>query len=131
MLQSDGTPIYLQIAEWIETEILKGNFQADEKVYSQYKLAEMFTINPATAAKGLNVLANENILYTKRGLGKFVTKEAKAIIIHKRKNQKLKGLINEIVMEAKRLHVREEELMDMLKKAMKESGGQSGGSDSL
>ncbi|GFZ87837.1 GntR family transcriptional regulator [Compostibacillus humi] len=131
MLQSDGTPIYLQIAEWIETEILKGNFQADEKVYSQYKLAEMFTINPATAAKGLNVLANENILYTKRGLGKFVTKEAKAIIIHKRKNQKLKGLINEIVMEAKRLHVREEELMVMLKKAMKESGGQSGGSDSL
>ena len=91
----------------------------------------MFTINPATAAKGLNVLANENILYTKRGLGKFVTKEAKAIIIHKRKNQKLKGLINEIVMEAKRLHVREEELMVMLKKAMKESGGQSGGSDSL
>jgi GntR family transcriptional regulator len=131
LLQSDGTPIYLQIAEWIETEILKGNFQADEKVYSQYKLAEMFTINPATAAKGLNVLANENILYTKRGLGKFVTKEAKAIIIHKRKNQKLKGLINEIVMEAKRLHVREEELMVMLKKAMKESGGQSGGSDSL
>ena len=45
-------PIYLQIAEWLETEILSGNIAADEKIYSQYQLAAMFNINPATAAKG-------------------------------------------------------------------------------
>lgn len=115
ILHTDGTkPIYIQIAEWIETEILNDNLQHDEKVYSQYKLADMFTINPATAAKGLNILANEKVLYNKRGLGKFVTANAKAIIMDKRKNQTLKGLIEETVIEAEQLDVSEDELINML-----------------
>lgn len=115
---NSGKPIYIQIAEWIETEILNDNFQTDDKVYSQYQLAEMFTINPATAAKGLNVLTEEKILYGKRGLGKFVTEEAKAIITYKRKNEKLKGLLEEVALEAKRLRVSGDELITMLQQAM-------------
>lgn len=120
---SGGRPIYIQIAEWIETEILNDNFKADDKVYSQYQLAEMFTINPATAAKGLNVLTDENILYGKRGLGKFVTAEAKAIITDKRKNEKLKGLLTEVALEAKRLQVGEGELTEMLQQAITDVTG--------
>ncbi|MCG5104911.1 GntR family transcriptional regulator [Oceanobacillus alkalisoli] len=120
---TSGRPIYIQIAEWMETEILNDNFKADDKVYSQYQLAEMFTINPATAAKGLNVLTDENILYGKRGLGKFVTQEAKAIIIDKRKNEKLKGLLEEVALEAGRLHVSDEELITMLHHAIEEHKG--------
>lgn len=120
---SGGRPIYIQIAEWIETEILNDNFKADDKVYSQYQLAEMFTINPATAAKGLNVLTDENILYGKRGLGKFVTTEAKAIITDKRKNEKLKGLLTEVALEAKRLQVGEGELIEMLQQAITDVKG--------
>ncbi|RDW21141.1 GntR family transcriptional regulator [Oceanobacillus arenosus] len=119
ILNTDGSkPIYVQISEWIETEILKGNLKQDEKVYSQYKLAEMFTINPATAAKGLNLLSDENILYNKRGLGKFVTNEALGLIIDKRKNQTLKGLLLEAAIEAKQLNVSEVELVQMLKGIM-------------
>ena len=62
----DARPIYVQIAEWLETEILNGHFQSGDKVYSQYQLAEMYNINPATAAKGLNLLA-EKIYCTKGG----------------------------------------------------------------
>ncbi|PAQ13953.1 GntR family transcriptional regulator [Bacillaceae bacterium SAOS 7] len=108
-------PIYVQISEWIEAEILNGHFQEDQKVYSQYQLAEMFNINPATAAKGLNLLADEHILYKKRGLGMFVSATAKATIVNKRKNQTLKRLVTDIVKEAKQLHVSEEELIDMIK----------------
>lgn len=115
---NQGKPIYVQIAEWLETEILNGSLKQDDKVYSQYRLAEMFTINPATAAKGLNLLTEENILYGKRGLGKFVTSEAKAIITDKRKNQKLKGLVEEVALEAERLHVSEKEILAMLKSAI-------------
>ncbi|MBN6205536.1 GntR family transcriptional regulator [Ralstonia pickettii] len=119
LLQSNqGKPIYVQIAEWLETEILNGSLKEDDKVYSQYQLAEMFTINPATAAKGLNLLTEEKILYGKRGLGKFVTSEAKKIITDKRKNQKLKGLLDEVALEAGRLHVSEEEIISMLKSAI-------------
>lgn len=116
-LNTDGTKrIYIQIAEWIETEILNGNFKQDDSVYSQYKLAEIFTINPATAAKGLNILSDENILYSKRGLGKFVSENAREIILDKRKNQTLKGLLKELTLEAERLGVDEEELVGMLRR---------------
>ncbi|MFC4024849.1 GntR family transcriptional regulator [Oceanobacillus longus] len=124
ILNSNGSkPIYIQIAEWIETEILNENLKEDEKVYSQYKLAEIFTINPATAAKGLNILSDEKILYSKRGLGKFVTKDAKAIIMDKRKNQTLKGLLKEVALEAERLTVGEEELIKMLQAIQNERKG--------
>ena len=115
-LQTDGTkPIYIQISEWLETEILMGHFKCDEKIYSQYKLAEMFNINPATAAKGLNLLADEGILYDKRGIGKFVSSDASKIIKDKRKNQLLTGLIQDVVSEANYLQITEEELIDMIK----------------
>jgi DNA-binding transcriptional regulator YhcF (GntR family) len=113
-------PIYIQIAEWLENEILAGNFTADQKVYSQYQLAEMFNINPATAAKGLNILADEQILYKKRGLGMFVTTDAKEKILKKRKNRTLKRLVQEVVAEAKTLGVDVEELFAMIKKAYEE-----------
>jgi GntR family transcriptional regulator len=108
-------PIYVQIAEWIESEILSGALKKEEKVYSQYQLAELYTINPATAAKGLNLLAEEGILFKKRGLGMFVTAEAKDIISIKRRNETVKTLIQELVTEAKRLQIGEEELIQMIK----------------
>lgn len=116
ILNMDGSkPIYLQISEWLEREILNGNFESDQKIYSQYQLAEIFNINPATAAKGLNILADENILYKKRGLGMFVASTAKEMILNKRRNQTLKRLVLEIVLEAERLNVSKEELIEMIK----------------
>lgn len=117
-LNLDGMkPIYLQISEWLEREILNENFESDQKIYSQYQLAEIFNINPATAAKGLNILADENILYKKRGLGMFVTNTAKEMILNKRKNETLKRLVQEIVLEAERLNVSKAELIEMIKAA--------------
>lgn len=115
-LNLDGTkPIYIQISEWLETEILNGRFDGDQKIYSQYQLAEIFNINPATAAKGLNILAEEEILYKKRGLGMFVSSSAQEMILNKRKNQTLKRLVSEIVVEARRLNVSKDELIEMIK----------------
>lgn len=116
ILDTEGLkPIYLQIAEWLEIEILNGNIGIDEKVYSQYQLAEMFNINPATAAKGLNVLADANILYKKRGLGMFVTADAHKLILLRRRSQTLRQLLLEVVTEAERSGVSDAELITMLK----------------
>ena len=104
----------MQIATWLETEILKGNFKVDEKVYSQYQLAEMFQINPATAAKGLTLLGNEKILYDKRGLGKFVSPDAIEIIKSKRKDEVLESLIEKIVTEAIYLQIDQQELVKIV-----------------
>ena len=117
-------PLYIQIAEWLEGEILNENIKEEERIYSQYQLAEMFTINPATAAKGLNILADENVIYKKRGLGMFVAPNAKQFILTKRRDQILGQMIKELVMEANRLEVSEGELNRMIQQVRKEKEGQ-------
>jgi GntR family transcriptional regulator len=125
ILNTNGTkPIYVQISEWLETEILSGNIKTDEKVFSQYQLAEMFNINPATAAKGLNLLADEKIVYKKRGLGMFVSENALQIILTKRKSQTLQRLVEELVIEAGRLGVSEVELVEMIRIANSKGEGE-------
>ncbi|KJR48729.1 Transcriptional regulator, GntR family [Desulfosporosinus sp. I2] len=114
-------PIYVQIAEWLEGEILSENIKAEERIYSQYQLAEMFTINPATASKGLNILADQAIVYKKRGLGMFVSPNAKQFILSKRRGQILGQMIKELVMEANRLDVSESELNKMIENVRKEN----------
>ena len=58
-----GTPpggqplIYLQIARMLEDDILRGVYREEEQVPSTNELARAFRINPATAAKGINLLA--------------------------------------------------------------------------
>ena len=115
-------PLYVQIAEWLEGEILNENIKEEERIYSQYQLAEMFTINPATAAKGLNLLADEAIVYKKRGLGMFVSPNAKQFILTKRRSLILGLMIKELVMEANRLDVSESELNRMIQQVRKENG---------
>ena len=114
------TPIYIQIAEWVENEILADRLVADGKVYSQYQLAELFNINPATAGKGLTILVENEILYKKRGLGMFVTANAKEHILATRRNNTLYKMAREIVVEAKRLSVSDIELLTLIEKIQQE-----------
>ena len=114
--QNSQIPIYMQIAEWLENEILADRLVADGKVYSQYQLAEMFNINPATAGKGLTILLENDILYKKRGLGMFVVEGAKSKILATRRTHTLTQLVEEIVQEARRLAVSDEELIELIKK---------------
>ncbi|MDM5230269.1 GntR family transcriptional regulator [Lysinibacillus pakistanensis] len=114
------TPIYIQIAEWLQHEIIANRLQADEKVYSQYQLAELFNINPATAGKGLTILLEEQLLYKKRGLGMFVATDAKDRILLKRRNEILTKMAQEIVLEAQRLLVSNEELLTLIQKTQEE-----------
>ena len=114
------TPIYIQIAEWLENEILAERLLADGKVYSQYQLAELFNINPATAGKGLTILVENEILYKKRGLGMFVTENAKDKILATRRTDTLNTMAREIVVEAKRLAVSDEELIELIKRTQRE-----------
>ncbi len=114
------TPIYMQIADWLEQEILADRLLPDGKVYSQYQLAEIFNINPATAGKGLTILVEKEILYKKRGLGMFVVADAKQRIIATRKNETLTQLAKELVQEAKRLGVSDEDVMSLIQHIQQE-----------
>lgn len=107
-------PIYLQIAESIEDDILQQVVAEEEKVLSTNQLAKMYRINPATAAKGLNMLTSEGILYKKRGIGMFVATGATATIRSKRKMAFYEKFIVPLLNEAGNLDITKKELLDMI-----------------
>lgn len=107
-------PIYIQISDWIENEILSGALQANEKVYSQYQLAEFFNINPATAGKGLTRLLEEEIVYQKRGLGTFVAEDAHEKLLSKRRDGSLRVLIQNLLKEATLLGLTKDQLIEVI-----------------
>ncbi|HJF31016.1 MAG TPA: GntR family transcriptional regulator [Sporosarcina psychrophila] len=121
----DGSkPIYVQIAEWIETEIIDGTLSPDEKVYSQYQLAELFNINPATAGKGLTLLLEAEVVYKRRGLGMFVIPDARSKLLAKRKEETLRRLIEELLNEATLLGVDDTHLLLMIEAERKRKKGE-------
>jgi len=106
--------IYLQIGEMIETDILRGILLEEEQVPSTNELAKLYTINPATAAKGVNLLVDDGILYKRRGIGMFVAAGARAKILAKRKAAFAHGHILPLLQEAKSLNITKEELIAMI-----------------
>lgn len=111
----DGRPIFQQIAEMIEDDILTGTYQEDDKIYSVAQLVSTFQINPATAVKGISLLVNEEILYKKRGLGMFVAKNAKNIIMNKRRDRFLNELIFQFLDEAEKIGLTDEDVIEMIR----------------
>ena len=111
--------IYLQIAESIEDDILQNIIEEETQVPSTNQLAVIYRINPATAAKGINMLANEGILYKKRGIGMFVSKGAAEKIRIKRKTAFYKKYIVPLMAEASNLDISTDEITDMIKKVRK------------
>ena len=108
--------IYLQISQMIETDILRGILQEEERVPSTNELARLYTINPATAAKGVNLLVDEGILYKKRGIGMFVSTGATEAIRRRRKQAFYDIRLAELLAEAKSLGITKEELIRQIEK---------------
>ena len=107
--------IYLQIAETIESDILKDILLEEEQVPSTNQFAKMLQINPATAAKRVNVLVDEGILYKREGSGCLLQRERKKLYL-KRQNTFMTEYLPKVWEEAKVLEISKDELMDMIQK---------------
>ncbi|MDO4337830.1 MAG: GntR family transcriptional regulator [Eubacteriales bacterium] len=109
--------IYIQIKEMIENDILRDILLEEERVPSTNELAKLFAINPATAAKGVNLLVDEGILYKKRGIGMFVAEGARKKIMEKRKKHFYDDYVKSLLAEAASLGITKEELIAMIKES--------------
>ena len=114
---NDQTSIYLQIAQMLENDILRGVFLEEEQVPSTNELARVYHINPATAAKGINLLVVEGILYKKRGIGMFVARGARKAVLEKRQIAFYDSYVTEMVREGLRLGIDKETLLQMVARA--------------
>lgn len=109
--------IYIQIKEMVENDILRDILLEEERVPSTNELAKLYAINPATAAKGINLLVDEGILYKKRGIGMFVTEGAKKRIMEKRKKNFYDDFVKSLMAEASSLGITKKELIAMIEES--------------
>src|SRR6266853_4319453 len=84
-LIDENRPIFGQIAERIEEDILAGRMAEEEQVPSTNQFGALYQINPATAARGVNLLVDQGILYKKRGMGMFVATGSHERLMEKRR----------------------------------------------
>lgn len=122
----DSRPIFVQIAELIEDDIIEGKLQEGDQVPSTNQFASFYQINPATAAKGINLLVEEGILFKKRGIGMFVASGAQAKLFQKRKKQFFEKYVLEMLREAEKIRISRQELIEMIVRAMDEKGTSEG-----
>ena len=111
---NDQSLIYQQIAQMLEDGILRGEYPDETAVPSTNELAKRYTINPATAGKGVNLLVDEGILYKKRGIGMFVATGAREKILSKRRTAFVESHLRPLLAEAKSLGLTKSELLNMI-----------------
>ncbi|HAE43608.1 MAG TPA: GntR family transcriptional regulator [Clostridiales bacterium] len=114
---SSQVPIYHQIAQSIENDIIKGIYEEETQVPSTTEISLNYKINPATVAKGYNLLVDDSIIYKKRGVGMFVALGAKKTLTNKRKKDFSKTYVKKLLEEADKLEITVEEIIEMIKGA--------------
>ncbi|SCF06140.1 transcriptional regulator, GntR family [Micromonospora tulbaghiae] len=110
----DGRPIFVQIAELIENSIIDGTFAEETQVPSTNELAAFHRINPATAAKGINRLVDDGILYKRRGIGMFVATGAVETLRERRRREFSDQYVRPLIEEARKLGIGTEELKKLI-----------------
>ena len=111
----DSKPVFQQIKEMIEDDIVTGVLKEEEQIPSTNQLVAYYKINPATILKGFNLLVDEGIIYKKRGLGMFVCSGALAILREKRLKSFQEQYVQPMLREATQLEIGMEDIIQMIK----------------
>lgn len=76
---SSDRPIFLQIMEKIKVDIVSGKYQPGQKIPSVRELASDAAVNPNTMQKALTELERENLVFSQRTSGRFITEDEQMI----------------------------------------------------
>ena len=96
-------PIYIQLVEIIRIEIVSGKFKKGQKIPSVRELALIMKVNPNTMQKALAELENEQLIYTERTNGKYVTEDEE--LIEKIKRKLAKEIIDNYLNNMKKIGI--------------------------
>jgi GntR family transcriptional regulator len=119
----EGSPIFSQIADRLADEIAEGALGEGERVPSTNELAAFYRINPATAAKGINVLIDQGLLEKRRGIGMFVAVGARERLLDVRRQRFTELHVEPMVAEAGRLGIDVDALLALVQECSHAKGG--------
>ena len=113
-VNEDAGPIFRQVAAQIENAIVDGSLPEETQAPSSNELAAFHRINPATAAKGLNELVADGVLYKRRGVGMFVATGAREQLLKRRRSEFADQYIRPLMTEAQKLGINARDLAAMI-----------------
>lgn len=113
----EGSPLYFQIAERLADEIADGILPEGDRAPSTNELATYYRINPATAAKGINVLVDGGLLEKRRGIGMFVAAGARRRLLDERRKRFVTRYVVPLIAEADRLGIARDELVALVRES--------------
>lgn len=113
-----GRPIYAQIIERVQLDIITGRYQPGEKLPSVRDLAAEAAVNPNTMQKALSELEQSGLLYTQRTNGRFITEDAE--LIHRIKSDLAAMQVREFLTKMQQLGLDDSEILQLIHNIMKE-----------
>ncbi|MCV2395361.1 GntR family transcriptional regulator [Actinotalea sp. M2MS4P-6] len=122
----DERPIFLQVAELIENQIVDGSMPEGAQVPSINELAAFHRINPATALKGVNRLVDAGLVHKQRGIGMFVSPGARARLLGQRREAFAEQYLRPLLAEAAKLSIGPAELAEMVRQEAGSAAGPAG-----
>ena len=108
---NDSQPMFMQIMDIIENDIITGVYKTDDLIISTTQISKLYSVNPTTAVKAVGKLTDAGILYKKRGIGMCVSDGAREKITERRREIFLNVTINAVLAEAKTLGISNDELI--------------------
>lgn len=79
--------IYLQICDTICENILSGELAPDSRIPSVREYGADIGVNPNTVMRSYEKLTSEGIIYNRRGIGYFISPDAKEIVLQSQRNE--------------------------------------------
>ena len=121
----EGTPLFVQIAGQLADDIVDGQLAEGARVPSTNELAAFYRINPATAAKGINMLVDDGVLEKRRGIGMFVAAGAREQLLAMRRKLFAEQYVDPLVAEANRLGIDSDTLLSLVRGTSVSNGGKT------
>lgn len=113
-IRPDNRPLFIQIKEKIEDQIVNDQLLEGEQVPSTTQLSTFYKINHITVLKGINMLVDSGLIYKKRGVGMFVAEGAKEKLFQTRKNAFANDFVMPMIQEADNLGLSSGELLEII-----------------
>lgn len=110
MIFKESKSIFLQVAERICEEIVGGVYQEEGRIPSVREYSTLVEVNVNTAMRSYDYLQQQGIIYNKRGIGYFVSPDAKTTIIRMRRAQFIEQELPEVFRQMRMLGITMEEL---------------------
>lgn len=111
-------PIYLQIIERVQMDIITGRYQPGDKLPSVRDLAQEAAVNPNTMQKALSELERSGLIYSQRTNGRFITEDKE--LIHQMKKELAAAEVSAFVAHMKQLGITPEEIRQLLAETIEE-----------